>query len=229
MDNKSSNIIGYVVVLIIGAIVALGGYYFGQKNTQNIQTTNTPTQNANTNEPVVCENGEKECNCPTCDENKNYMQVFSYLSPGKGYNLYAFLNNQGSEMQVIEYKEELYLVEGDSDENFDYISQLLNGEAKFKNNLYKSIRRLDIKTDKISAVKLINSCRTDGAPFVLVINNDGTVDYYMYFESGDFNKNYFNGYKVKDITSFSCEGSSESRTSKYTLLLEDGTTKELKK
>ena len=70
---------------------------------------------------------------------------------------------------------------------------------------------------------------SDGAPEIYKIKNNGTVDYYMTMDKARVVNNYFNGYKVKDITQYTCEGAAESRKTVITVFLEDGTTKKIEK
>ena len=89
-----------------------------------------------------------------------------------------------------------------------------------------------INTSDVSSVKLINSCRSDAAPFILFVLKDGTVTRFENLEGRyEFTKDYFKETKVKDVTSFKCEHPEEAgfRDSVFTIMLEDGTTKQITK
>ena len=235
--EKNNNLTTILLTILIAFVALFAGYYFGNKNVDKINTDQTANNNKQTT----------DCDETTNSESKQYMHVFTFLNDFKGYNIYAFLNNQGSEMQVFDYNGELYETQGnDSDQ---CIADLVDGEAKFKNNSYNCaysmddeddedreatavLIKLNIKTKAVKAVKLINSCRSDGAPFTLIVKNDGTVSYLDTIEGGrEVKDNYFKEYSIKDITSFRCENQQEAgyKNSVFTVLLEDDTTKEITK
>ena len=181
------------------------------------------------------------CNPPEetkVEEAKNYMHVFTYENGYKGYDMYAFLNNQGVEMQVFDYNGKLYLSEGDSSA---CIFAITDGKIKFDDHVYACteaedneaiLTELGINTSDVSSVKLINSCRSDAAPFILFVLKDGTVTRFENLEGRyEFTKDYFKETKVKDVTSFKCEHLEEAgfRDSVFTIMLEDGTTKQITK
>lgn len=223
MENKNNNVLMYIVVFVLGALLSFGcSYLLNQKD-------NKPAQ------PIV---NDKEENKAEVQKEDNKMHVYSYLNDYEGYDLYAFLNNQGSEMTVFDYKGDLYLSE--DEDSFTCLGDLFDGKAEFKNDLYQcgsedeyaTLRKLNVKTSEVNSVKLINSCGTDGLPMMLFVMKDGTVKYLEYMDkSKEENNNYFKEYNTKDIIDFTCETNqgTEKRESIYTLLLEDGKTQEVRK
>lgn len=240
--EKNNSFTSILLTVLIALVATFAGYYFGNKNAEKTTATNNNQQANN-------EVG-KEIDCVDVNsQSQSYMHVFTYLNSFKGYNLYAFLNNQGTEMQVFDYKGNLYLTEGS--ESDQCVFDLVEGNVKFKNNKYSCaylddneeeneedrdattvLTKLNVKTEDVVSVKLINSCRSDAAPFTLIVKKDGTVSYYDGIEGrSEMKDNYFKGNTIKDVTGFKCENQQEAgyKDSVFTVLLEDETTKKITK
>ena len=238
MNNKKGTaVLTALIVILLLVVCALGGYYLGGvKKTDNKKEENT-----------ICEKcEEKECSCPANNSN-GAMHVFTYLNDFKGYDLYAYLNNQGTLMEVIDWNNELLLIEEGDLQNASCFWDLANNKVKYEKldngktyyecvndyseNSSGEIIKLDAKTSEVSKVKLINSCMSDASPFVYIINKSNKVTEIDTREGRLEKKDMFTDLKVKDIVGFKCDGPNEGGYEKtvYKLLLTDGSTKEVTK
>ena len=117
------------------------------------------------------------------------------------------------------------------------LSNLYSGSAKFNNNSYDcslddgfgSVYKLNLKTSDITNAYIMQSYRSDGASFVLAVLKNGRVNKYEFVDSVNVTENYFNDSKVNSIEKYTCTKTSETGCDeeKFTVTLEDGTTKEL--
>lgn len=248
MKEKNRNVLATIFLVILLLVVSgLGGYYLG--NTKVRDNKNEEVSDTCEKCPEVkCNEDEKKCVCPTCDKDSitTKMHVFTYANDFKGYDIYSYLHNQGWDLQVIDWNGELLLIEEGDSKNSSCIYRLVDGDVKYEKkengrtyyecendyteNTSGEIIKLNVKTSEVSTVKIINSCMSDGSPYIYVVGKDGTVSEIETREGTFSKKTMFREYKVKDITDFRCEDQQEAgyKTSVYTLLLEDGTTKEIK-
>lgn len=241
--NKNGKVLTIILlVLLLLGVSGFGGYYLANVKTKD---KTKPQDTCEKCPEVTCKDDETECMCPTCESN-NYMHVFTYANNFKGYNLYSYLHNQGDDLQVIDYNGELLFIEERDSNNSSCIFRLFGGKAKFEKdgsgkevyecendyteNTSGTITKMNIKTSEVKTVKIINSCRSDGGPFIYVVMNDGTVNELIFIEGSNMREKVFKDYKVKDIVDFRCENQLEAgyEHSIFTLLLSDGTTKEIK-
>jgi len=231
MDEKKKSNVGMIVlIVVICALVGVIGFLLGNKNFKEEDTKLDDTvQGDNTNTSVN--------NTNTSVENTNYIHVFEIVNNANGYNVYSYLGNQGWNELLIEYNGGLYYIEQTNQTSCIY--KLYSGNITFDDNLYDcseedssgSIRNLNLKTSDISNAYIIQSNRSDGASFIMVVFKNGTVNRYFFIESGRFNENYFDGSKVSSIENYECSQynyeTGQCNEDKFTVKLQDGSTKEI--
>ena len=107
-ESKSSN--GGLIAVIILLVIALGAtVYFGFINKEEKECPEKEEKKTTEVENTT-EETKTECdNTSTCVGSKNSMHVYNRLVGDNGYNLYAYLENQGATSILIDYKNGLYI------------------------------------------------------------------------------------------------------------------------
>ena len=232
-ESKSSN--GGLIAVIILLVIALGAtVYFGFINKEEKECPEKEEKKTTEVENTT-EETKTECdNTSTCVGSKNSMHVYNRLVGDNGYNLYAYLENQGATSILIDYKNGLY-----------YISE--NGQTSCAAALYENpkftdkydcsesdetsgdIYRFNINISDIENAYLVQSYRSDGADMAFVVFKSGKVNSYEFVDKGLVNKDIFKDIKVKEITNYSCAKATENgcEKEKISVVLQDGTTKDI--
>lgn len=190
--------------------------------------------------PIIDSKEETNANCSdSCQDvqSSNKLHVFSSTVDKNGYDILAYLENQGNVSTIVDYKGELYYISGDqTDCMFD-----LGKGVKFKNNKAVctdeddnegNIHRFNIKTSDVQNAYIIESYEAnDGRDTVIIVFKDGTVNRYSFVDGGYVKKDFFKGYKVKEIIGYECSDAGENACSEegFSLVLQDDSTEVVKK
>ena len=225
MEDKKKSNFGVILITFIITVLICGIFtYFAYTN--RLFGLN---EKCKSDEKKQCEN-----TCPAVND-KNSLHVYEHLSTGNGYNVYAYLQNQGTISTIVDYKNGLYKVSelGQSSCMFK-----LNEGLNFSGNTTDcsenestsgTIFRFDVNTTDVSNAYLMQSYRSDGAEIAIIVFKSGKVNKYEFTDKGKVEEDIFKDYKVKEITDYSCSKQVEGGCDKeaFTVVLEDGTTKEL--
>ena len=154
------------------------------------------------------------------------------------YKVLSTLNNQGRLDSVVNYKGEVYyisetteglckakLVAGEvTEDKFDCTS----AEDETKSG---SLNKLNVQAANLKVAYAKQSFRTDGATVVFIVFNDGKVNKYEFVDNGNVEEDIFSGEEVSKIDNYECSESGEEGCTKekYTVTLNDGTSREIEK
>ena len=88
MEKKNNSFMTFIIVVLLLAVCAIGGYYLGgvKANENNPQVADTCEKCPE----VTCQEDEKECVCPACDNKTQDYIVINKNDGTEWYKLYAY-------------------------------------------------------------------------------------------------------------------------------------------
>lgn len=231
---KENKTLKTVVIIIVGTLVILGGFFLGKSFAE-----------PKNNEVVP----EKEAvPTPANDEVKIYSTLYNqgYFDSVVGYkgelyliSEYAFDNSAMEDAFVSQYSEEELETAKPEFSKRACFTKLTSEELVFENGNFECSSEDDEWSGNIHEINIIEanvkeayakqSFRTDGATILFFVLNDGTVSSAQFVDSAEIKNNILNGYSVKEISDYKCAKFSDNgcEEEKITVVLEDGTSKEL--
>ena len=227
MENNNSNKGLVIALIVICVLVGVGCFFIGKNVAKPELSTPSVSSEGNSQEDVsqVLNNQDEQ----------NSLHVFK-INNNNDYNLYSYLDNQGSAILLVDYKNNLYKITETGQASC--VSKLYNG-ITFNNNradcsvgsTFGEIYSFNVSTSDLSNAYVIQSHRSDGAEFVLLVFKNGKVSRYEFVDHGSVEEDYFNGIKVKAVKKFECSERDDNGCSKdkFTLVLQDNTTTTVEK
>ena len=149
--------------------------------------------------------------------------------------VYSSIYNQGKYDSIIGYNGELYYI-SESEKGIcnnvlgneslvedSYIECGLDNQGEIKGR----VDRLYVSTDDVANAYVKQSFSTDKHTIMFVLFKNGIVDSFILVDPGDYEKDIFNGEKIKSIDNYECAAQDADGCYKevFTVTLIDGTTK----
>ena len=228
-EGKKSNVGVIILTAIICLLLGAAGVYFvyGNHIKENCkpEEVEKPTQTETTNCEEAC----------SVVSDKNSLHVYEHTSSNNGYNIYAYLDNQGVINTILDYNNVLYKVSEAGQSSC--VTKLYEG-LKFTNNKADcsedestsgEVYKFDVNVSDLANAYLIQSFRSDGADFTLLVFKSGKVNRYDFVDGVKVTKDVFADQKVKEVKDYSCSKQGEDGCEKesFKVVLQDGTEKEL--